>query len=224
MKVLSIESDAAAASALRTLLADCEFVNVTTGKEGIDRAGSEPHDVILNNFYLPDMPVQDLITALREEAHAETPIVVVGPHRAPEDWEARSVCFDAGADGYQPLPCPSEELISHLRAVVRRSPRYLHTVTHVGALEYDSFAGSFKVSGEPLLLTPNERTMLVELTRHVGVVLSATRLDRARDSDVDSNSCCQLMSRIRQKIAALDSGTLEIETVRGLGYRLQVRR
>jgi DNA-binding response OmpR family regulator len=223
MKVLSIESDAATASALGTMLVAYghEFLNVATGKQGIEQARATPQDIILNSFHLADMAAPELISELRDVARVETPIIVMGPHGDGGQWRQRSECFDAGADNYQPVPFRIEELLGRMQAVTRRPPGRLPIIITIGQLRYDSHSRKFEVGGVEARLTPGERTILEELIRHQGEIITRTRLDESRGADTDSNSICVILSRLRAKLEALDAGTFEIETVRGFGHRLR---
>jgi two-component system response regulator TctD len=221
MKVLSIETNAAAAVSLETMLAardhEVEFCNVATGREGIERAMGEHWDIILNNLHLGDMSGPALIQALREGGRVQTPIIVLGP----ESWSSTVSCLDAGADNYQVMPYHIEVLFGRMRALTRRAYKVSLPLITAGNLEYNTNSREFKVGGVSLSLTRVERLFLAELTIRKGFVVTSEQLHGLHDYQGDENLAAVFISRLRKKIASLSHGSFEIETIRGMGYKLQ---
>ena len=111
-----------------------------------------------------------------------------------------------------------EELLARLRALIRRAGGHAVTELTCGPLTLDTRNGRASVSGRTLALTGHEYRVLEYLIHHPGRVVSRSELTQhiyAQDFDRDSNTIEVFIGRLRKK---LPSGM--IETVRGLGYRL----
>jgi two-component system OmpR family response regulator len=137
----------------------------------------------------------------------------------------RVVGLELGADDYVAKPYFPRELVARLRAVLRRQPAAAKAhpaALSLGAIEADTEARRAHVNGKPLQLTASEFNILVALLRSRDRVatkeeLSLKILGRVRgpyDRSIDVH-----VSNLRHKLHAVGSDA-EIETVRGLGYRL----
>ena len=127
--------------------------------------------------------------------------------------------FDAGADDYVTKPFHMEEVIARLRALIRRAAGLASPELICGPLRVDTRSGRASVDGNPVKLTANEFKVLAYLMHHQGKVISRTELTEHiydQDFDRDSNTIEVFVGRLRKKLA-VDL----IQTVRGLGYRLE---
>jgi two-component system OmpR family response regulator len=112
-----------------------------------------------------------------------------------------------------------EEVIARLRALIRRAAGQASPEMVCGPLRVDTRSGRAAVDGNPIKLTANEFKVLTYLMHHQGKVVSRTELTEhiyQQDFDRDSNTIEVFVGRLRKKLD-LDL----IQTVRGLGYRLE---
>jgi two-component system, OmpR family, response regulator QseB len=175
----------------------------------------EPVDCILLDLTLPDGNGYDLLSRWRRSALA-VPIIIMTARSALED---RLLGLDGGADDFLVKPFAPAELISRIRAVVRRSARQASEVWTFGELEIEPRAYVVRLAGEIVDLSPREFHLLRELAREAGVVVPkgtlAQRLEPLGDP-LDFAAIEVHMSNLRRKI-----GAERIRTVRGVGYMLE---
>ena len=124
--------------------------------------------------------------------------------------------LDAGADDYVTKPFRLLELLSRIRALLRRKTAI--TTYQFGDILVDISNMTVKKDGETLFLTPTEFQILSAFIQNNGVIVTrASLLQRIWDSDgnfIDDNTLSVHISRLRDKI-----GAEHIATVRGTGYR-----
>jgi len=131
--------------------------------------------------------------------------------------------LDAGADDYLVKPFAFEELSARLRALSRRSgpgARRAEPKLVAGAIELDEAARQVTVGGDPVDLSPREFSLLECLLRHAGQTLSRDQLlDQAWPFSVavTPNAVDAYVHYLRSK---LGSASAQLETIRGVGYRL----
>jgi two-component system OmpR family response regulator len=126
--------------------------------------------------------------------------------------------LNAGADDYLTKPFQVAELVARVQALVRRAAGNASSILEIGGVRLDMAASQVWYEGTPIKLTAHEFRVLGYLMQHRGKVVSRSELiDHiyAQDFDRDSNTVEVFIGRIRKKTHA-DL----IETVRGLGYRI----
>jgi DNA-binding response OmpR family regulator len=175
----------------------------------------------------PDLAVLDVLLpggdgfelARRLRTARDLPIVFLTARDTVED---RLDGFKLGADDYLVKPFALEELLARVRAVLRRTGR-LGAAIEAGDLVVDEHAGLASRAGFPLELTPTELRLLAYLVRHRGLVLSKHQLlTQVWGYDAyDPNVVEVHVSVLRRKLEA--HGPRILETLRGLGYRIDPR-
>jgi two-component system, OmpR family, response regulator len=151
-------------------------------------------------------------------AHSDPLLVFVSrEHR----MASRLLAFEAGAHDYVTKPYEFEELLARLRAVLRRSGRHWHTVSHLGRLIVDERAHQVEFAGETIELGPTDFVLLAVLARHAGQVMSKAKLlELVWDYEpYDENLVVVRVSLLRRHISPEASRL--IHTVRGVGYVLR---
>lgn len=167
--------------------------------------------LVLLDIMLPDEDGLHILKRLRAGAEtADLPVMMLTAKSSEYD---RVVGLDSGADDYLPKPFGMMELVSRVRALLRRAAK--------PAAEDKLFtAGSLAVDGEPVILTYKEFELLCYLLENRGVVLSRDQiLTKIWDYNYsgETRTVDVHIRTLRQKLG--DAGAL-IETVRGVGYRL----
>ena len=138
---------------------------------------------------------------------------------ARDRWSEKVAGFDAGADDYVAKPFQIEEVLARLRALIRRAAGHATAELDCGGRRLDTRSGRVTVDGGPVKLTAQEYRLLAYLMHHQGKVVSRTELTEHlydQDFDRESNTIEVFVGRLRKKL-----GADVIQTVRGLGYRVQ---
>lgn len=176
--------------------------------------------LVLLDIMLPDEDGLHILKRLRAGAEtADLPVMMLTAKSSEYD---RVVGLDSGADDYMPKPFGMMELVSRVRALLRRAakPAAEDKLFTVGSLAVDVKRRAVTVDGEPVILTYKEFELLCYLLENRGVVLSRDQiLTKIWDYNYsgETRTVDVHIRTLRQKLG--DAGAL-IETVRGVGYRL----
>jgi two-component system response regulator RegX3 len=142
------------------------------------------------------------------------------------DAEADRIAgLEIGADDYVTKPFSSAELVSRIRAILRRQAleRARRAEVSIGELDIDLLEHSVKVAGRPLHLTPSEYQILALLALSAGQVVSRQSILRQLWGPHyigDARVCDVHISALRRKLAEAGMDAAALATVRGRGYRL----
>ena len=176
--------------------------------------------LVLLDIMLPDEDGLHILKRLRAGAEtADVPVMMLTAKSSEYD---RVVGLDSGADDYMPKPFGMMELVSRVRALLRRAakPAAEDKLFTAGSLAVDVKRRAVTVDGEPVILTYKEFELLCYLLENRGVVLSRDQiLTKIWDYNYsgETRTVDVHIRTLRQKLG--DAGAL-IETVRGVGYRL----
>ena len=212
MKILLVEDDAALRGALEELLCRegydvVKASNVRTAREGLDATA----DLVILDVGLPDGDGVELCRCWRSEG-VQTPILFL----TAKDEEMDVVRgLDSGGNDYVTKPFRMQELLSRIRALLRRNQRDT-TITRSG-ITLDTAKLHATRNGEVLLLTVTEYKILAKLISSRSIITRAVLLEALWDLDsrfVDDNTLSVHVSRLREKI-----GGSHIKTIRGVGYQ-----
>lgn len=176
-------------------------------------------ELVLLDIMLPQEDGLHILSRLRaDEATAKLPVIMLTAKNTEYD---RAYGLDLGADDYIPKPFGVMELTARVRAVLRRTAKEpSEKRTRVGALTVYPAKHLVTVNGEPVQLTCKEFLLLQMLLEANGAVLTRTVLmDRVWDLAAERESRT-LDVHIRTLRAKLGVAGRYIETVRGVGYRL----
>lgn len=189
------------------------------GPEGLWLATENPYAAIVLDVMLPGFDGFELCRKLRA-AGIWVPVLMLTARDAVND---RVRGLDAGADDYMVKPFSLLELAARLRALVRRDDRARPVLLAEGDLKLDPASKRAWRGGTELQLSPKEFSLLELFLRHPGTVLTRSQiLDAAWDFAYDgtSNVVDQYVTYLRKKID-VPFGRHDLETVRGMGYRLR---
>jgi DNA-binding response OmpR family regulator len=225
MHILVVDDEAALRETLtRSFSKEGHTVDaVSDGAQAIERAGSEPFDIILLDVALGSGPNgYDVCRALREQRNI-VPIIML----TALDTEADAVQgLEAGADDYVTKPFGLAELRSRIRAVLRRSgPRAMgRELLSVGPVTLDRGHREATLDGEQVKLTFSEFELLAQLISEPGRLFNRQELLRAIWGDSayrDPRAIDVHIRHLREKIEERPEEPRLIMTVRGAGYRFQ---
>jgi len=173
------------------------------------------------DWRLPKRDGRTLIESLRKDG-LTVPIIML---TALEDVAHRIAGLDAGADDYLAKPFSFEELLARIRAVTRRPPLSTQDFTLIlGPLLMNTERRTVSLDGTELTLRPKEFSFLEALLRNPEAVLSRSILaERVWGSAmyVSDNVIDVTVSSLRNKLRSAGGSRLELETVRGIGYRVR---
>jgi two-component system, OmpR family, response regulator len=189
------------------------------GPEGLWLATENPYAAIVLDVMLPGFDGFELCRKLRA-AGVWAPVLMLTARDAVND---RVRGLDAGADDYMVKPFSLLELAARLRALVRRDDRARPVLLAEGDLKLDPASKRAWRGRTELQLSPKEFSLLELFLRHPGTVLTRSQiLDAAWDFAYDgtSNVVDQYVTYLRKKID-VPFGRHDLETVRGMGYRLR---
>ena len=212
MKILLVEDDTALRSALEELLLrEGYHVVKAPNAQSARSAMSGEIDLVMLDVGLPDGDGVSLCRIWRSEG-IQTPILFL----TAKDEELDVVRgLDAGGNDYVTKPFRMQELLSRIRALLRRNQKDT-TITRSG-ITLDKAKLQASRNGEVLLLTVTEYKILAKLISHRSIITRAALLDALWDVDsrfVDDNTLSVHISRLREKV-----GSSHIKTIRGVGYQ-----
>jgi two-component system response regulator PhoP len=192
------------------------------GEEGLYLGLEYPYDVAIVDLGLPKLSGIEVIQQLRQAAK-EYPILIL---TARGRWQDKVEGLESGADDYLVKPFHIEELTARLNALARRASGWASSVLCCGPISLNPSSQQVTNNGTPLDLTAYEYRILHYLMLHSGEVLSKTELTDhiyEQDHDRDSNVIEVFIKRLRAKLDP-DKTLNPIETLRGRGYRLTLKR
>jgi DNA-binding response OmpR family regulator len=222
MHLLLVEDDERLARALTRLLVDDRHVveHAADGRTGLELVRAiDGLDAVILDIGLPDMSGLDVARRIRRDG-LDVSILMLTARDTVND---RVTGLDAGADDYVVKPFAYQEVSARLRALARRAepgPRRAEPKLEVGAIVLDETSRQVTVSGANVDLSPREFSLLEALMRHPGRVLTRDQLlDHAWPFSVavTPNAVDAYVHYLRTKLG--DAGA-QVETVRGVGYRL----
>ncbi|CAB4593831.1 unannotated protein [freshwater metagenome] len=224
-KILVVEDEESFSEAISFLLKK-EGFEVDIAKNGPDAISQfEAHgaDLILLDLMLPGLSGTEVCRQIRTKS--QVPIIML----TAKDTEIDKVVgLELGADDYVTKPYSSRELIARIRAVMRRgsdnsSDLDLGVLT-VGPIRLDIDRHVISVNNFPINLPLKEFELLEFLMRNSGRVLTRMQLiDRVWGSDYvgDTKTLDVHIKRLRAKIEKDPANPVFIQTVRGLGYKME---
>jgi two-component system OmpR family response regulator len=221
MRVLVIEDEVRMARLLkRALEEEGHAVDVAAdGPDGLWMATENSYAAIVLDVMLPGFDGFELCRRLRA-AGVWVPVLML---TARDEVGDRVRGLDAGADDYLVKPFSLLELAARLRALARRDDRRRPAVLAEGDLKLDPASKRAWRGNAELQLSPKEFSLLEFFLRHPGSVLSRSQIIEAVWDfayDGTSNVVDQYVNYLRRKVD-VPFGQHDIETVRGMGYRLR---
>ena len=192
------------------------------GNAALEKARTDAFDIVILDIMLPGMSGTDVCRALRAES--DVPILMLTARDAEID---RVLGLELGADDYVTKPFSTAELLSRVRAILRR--RELDratggaTVRKLGGLQIDLGRHEVSVDGDRVHLTLSEFKVLSLLAEQPERIVSRRELMQhlwASEHVGDEHACEVHISNLRRKIEKDPTQPERLVTVRGMGYKL----
>ncbi|MCK9261242.1 MAG: winged helix-turn-helix domain-containing protein [Azoarcus sp.] len=216
MRLLLLEDDATLGEGLSDFLrSEGHVVDWLTSLAETRGLSQEAFDLLLVDWNLPDGAGTDWISMLRRQGNATPALILTARDRLGD----RIRGLDCGADDYLVKPFAPEELAARVRAMGRRLSGVSSHLRSFGNVDVDLTARSVRVDSTPVVMTAREWALLEALVLRAGRIVSRTDLETlvsGFDGEAMSNALEVHISHLRRKL-----GKDLIETVRGMGYRIQ---
>lgn len=222
IKLLIVEDEKMLAEILSDTLFDRNF-DVHLAYDGIhalEAIKKEPFDVIVSDVMMPNLDGYSLAKRLRNEG-CNTPILFLTALSATEDVVKG---FETGGNDFLKKPFAIDELIVRIKALAGRAEVMdaQETSYVIGEYEFNPSSKELTIRGEQTTLAAREAAVLVRLCRKRGRVVEASELLKelwGDDNYFNLRSLNVYITRLRNHLKA--DPTVEIESVRGVGYLLK---
>jgi DNA-binding response OmpR family regulator len=219
MRVLVAEDDSALRGVLERGLRESGYVvdAVADGGTALTYLRCYDYEVAILDWRMPVTSGLDVVREVRRQG-SRLPILML---TAKDTTADRVAGLDQGADDYLVKPFDFGELMARLRALQRRPPALLTPLLSIGNLEFDPAIRQVRIGPETPKLTGTELSILEILMRRSPAVVPrrsiALHVWEEEAGALGSNTIDVHMARLRAKLAL---ATVQVETVRGIGYRL----
>ena len=197
-----------------------EATGFACGKDFWGGMKAELPSLILLDIMLPDEDGLTIMKKIRNTVEtAKIPVIMLTAKGTEYD---KVVGLDSGADDYIPKPFGMMELVSRVKAVLRRTePEQKTRLYEIGPVKVNVIRHTVHVNGEPVNLTYKEFELLCYLMENEGIVLSRDQLLSkiwGYDFDGETRTVDVHIRTLRQKLGI---GGNYIETIRGVGYKIE---
>ncbi len=230
MRILICDDDPIVHQSLSLYLDNEDFLHDSAydGKQALEMVKKEHYDLMLLDQMMPGATGMEVCQAVRRES--SLPIIMLTARGEEID---RILGLEMGADDYIVKPFSPREVVSRIKAVLRRTnassadaPRAEQlTMLSYGSLEIQPERYSVRVGGQSVACTPREVELLNLLASHPGRVFDREQiLSRIWGYDFfgDTRTVDTHIKRLRQKLSCEEMGRLwDIVTVYGVGYKFE---
>ena len=201
---------------------DFEVTLAYDGEEGYARAQERSFDVIVSDIMMPRLDGFSMVKRLRK-AGCTAPVLFLTARSSTDDVVKG---FEVGGNDFLRKPFAIDELIVRVRALAGRLGQQddHEAIYHLGRYTFDVGHNLLRCGEEEITLAARETAVLAWLCRHAGQVVEASALLRelwGDDNFFNLRSLNVYISRLRRHLAAEPS--VEIVSIRGVGYKLQVQ-
>ena len=221
MRLLIAEDELDLAEALTVFFEKNHFSvdAVHNGFDAYEYASTGEYDAVNLDVMMPKMDGIQVLEKLRQEG-VKTPIMMLTAKGQKSD---RITGFNAGADDYLPKPFAPDELLSRVRAILRRSEAYQPSVLRFADLTLDPNSGALTCGEMSVRLSGREFQVMELFLRSPRQVFSAERIMErvwGWDNEAEINVVWVNTSNLRKKLRAIGS-RVTLQANRGLGYALE---
>ena len=221
MRLLLAEDELDLAEALTAFFERNHFSvdAVDNGADAYDYARTGAYDAVILDVMMPRMDGIQVLERLRNEG-VKTLVMMLTAKGQKDD---RITGFNTGADDYLPKPFDPDELLSRVRAILRRGEAYQPTVLAFGDLTLDPASGVLCCGTQSVRLSGREFQIMELFMRTPRMVFSADRIMEkvwGWDNDAEINVVWVNISNLRKRLKAIGS-RVTLRATRGLGYALE---
>lgn len=190
-----------------------------TGDDVLDYLAQTTYDILLVDWMLPNQSGIEIIESIRNQ-QITVPIIMLTAKSQTAD---KVTGLTVGADDYVTKPFEFEELEARMLAVMKRSAAIPSNTKQLGNVVYDYQKRQFTVEGQLIDFSQKEYQLL-ELLFLNPVVSKALIIEKVWNIDqvVTNNNVDALMRLLRKKLKKIHA-TLEVKSMRGVGYKLEVK-
>lgn len=218
MKILVVEDQARLADFLRQSLVERSYTVTAVGScaAANDAISESSYDAVVLDLGLPDGDGLALLTDWRAAGFVE-PVLILSARDTVDD---RIRGLDLGADDYLPKPFSMQELLAHMRALLRRQASVKQSTLEHNGLRIDLIGHIVQIDGQQVDVTSREFALIEIFMQNVGRVLTRSLITEkiwASHYEVDTKLDVY-MSRLRAKLER--GGRQRFKTVRGIGYQM----
>lgn len=218
-RVLVVDDDAGLRSRIRSFLGQ-HFIQVdeaSDGERGLAALANTPVDAVLLDVMMPGVDGIEVVTRIR--ASSDVAVIMLSAKDTETD---RVLALELGADDYIAKPFRPRELLSRLRAVLRRTRGTKRNVRlSAGGIEIDTLARTASIDRRMLELSGVEFDILAALMRSRGTVLARDTLlaEAGRNQVTITERTVDVhVSRLRKKLGDDPRWSRLIKTIHGVGY------
>jgi two-component system response regulator RegX3 len=224
-KILIVEDESSFSEALSFLLGKegYDVAVAATGTDAIKQFNENGADLVLLDLMIPEISGVEVCKTIRTSS--QVPIIMLTAKDSEID---KVVGLELGADDYVTKPYSSRELIARIKAVLRRGTNEdiapENGILTAAGIRLDVGKHQVTVNGTLISLPLKEFELLEFLMRNSGRVLTRTQLiDRIWGGDYygDTKTLDVHIKRLRSKVEADPANPVLIQTIRGLGYKLE---
>lgn len=222
IRILVLEDDVRQNQLVCTYLNDCGFE--TTGclnaREAYDEMYNSLYDLIVSDIMMPEIDGFEFARTVRQ-VNRHIPILFMS---ARDDMPAKKKGFQLGIDDYMVKPVALDELLLRVRALLRRANIEMERKITAGNLTLDADGMTAEVGGVELPVTTREFNILYKLLSYPKRTFTRAQLmDEfwGVDSETSLRAVDVYITKLRDKFSDCDG--FEIRTVRGLGYKAELK-
>lgn len=224
MRLLVAEDNKDISKAVVTLLQKNGYSvdAVYNGTDALDYAVNGDYDGIILDIMMPGYDGIQVLLHLRQQ-NITVPVLML---TAKAEISDRVLGLDSGADDYLPKPFAAAELLSRIRAMLRRRSNYQPDVINVGGVSLQRDTMELSYAGKTSRLVLREFQVLEMLMDNLGRITTTDILMEriwGWDSNVEVNIVWVTVSNIRKKLMSIGA-PLTVRAVRGVGYQLEGMR
>jgi DNA-binding response OmpR family regulator len=225
MKLLIIEDDQEIVRLLKTSLKKEIFMTdySSDGKKGLFLFQTNYYDLLIIDYGLPNKNGQEIVKEVRRE-NKDVKIIVITVDVKPE---TREKFFELGIDDFITKPFAFSELLSRIKAVMRRPNKIQNSIYKIDGLMVDVDRHLAVRDKESIYLTFKEMMMLEYFLKNKGKIISRTALmENIWDLNADpfSNTVETHILKLRRKLNPSKSKGELIHTIKGRGYKLDTKK
>lgn len=221
-RILIVEDEEGLSGAIKEWLEEEFYVVkvVADGLEAVELLKSSVFELIILDLMLPGLSGIEVCKQFRSLG-GKTPILML---TAKSTMLAKEEGLDSGADDYLTKPCNLRELSARVRALLRRPLSSPIIILEAGDVKLDTNSRTVSKGGAPLKLLPKEFILLEVLLKHKGQTMSTESLIEhvwGTHSAITPETVRSHVKALRKKVDGKSSEVSVINTVHGMGYRIE---